>query len=70
MVTHRTELRLTPERDDVTLAVTLEGDITFAAERQVVEDAWIERLWIEDCRQRIAAAAQPAVAADGASPRR
>jgi hypothetical protein len=34
------------------------------------EGAWIERLWIEDCTQRIDAAAQPAVAVDGASPRR
>jgi hypothetical protein len=35
------------------------------------EGAWIERLWIDDCQQRIApAAAQPAVAADGASRRR
>jgi hypothetical protein len=34
------------------------------------ESAWIERLWIDDCQQRIAAAAQPAVAAAGASPRR
>ena len=34
------------------------------------ENAWIERLWIEDCQQHIAAAAQPAVAAHGASPRR
>lgn len=34
------------------------------------EGAWIERLWIEDCIARTQAAAPPAVASDGASPRR